>query len=84
MDDTPDPPKILGNNVIGQIVQHMLSDDMVIDYDDYQAIRVSFRSLGGSWSSIASGDIKDLELLKKVVMAWGQMPERKKHSERVI
>jgi hypothetical protein len=84
MDDSPSPPKVFGNHVIKQIVQHMLAEDMLLNFDDYQVIRVVFRTLGGSWSQLAQGDIVHLELLKKVVTAWGQMPGREKESDRLI
>jgi hypothetical protein len=84
MDDSPSPPKVFGNHVIKQIVQHMLAEDMLLNFDDYQVIRVVFRTLGGSWSQLAQGNIVHLELLKKVVTAWGQMPGREKESDRLI
>lgn len=84
MDDFPSPPKVFGNHVIKQVVQHMLAEDMILNFDDYQVIRVVFRTLGGLWNQIASGNIIHLELLKKVVTAWGQMPGRQKESDRLI
>lgn len=84
MDDFEAPPRVFGNHVIKQLVQHLLAEDMIIGFDDYQVIRVVFRKGGGLWSELANGNIVHLELLKKVVSAWGQMPDRATESDRMI
>ncbi len=84
MNDREVPPKQFANHVLKQTCAHMLADDIAVEADDYMAMRVAFRNLGGLWSEIADGNIVHLELLKKVVTAWGQMPGRKKRSEESI
>ncbi len=84
MDDFEAPPRIFGNHVIKQLVQHLLAPGIIVDFDDFQVIRVVFRALGGSWGQLANGDIVQLELLKKIVSAWGQMPDRQMESDRII
>jgi hypothetical protein len=84
MNDREAPPKQFANNVLQQVASHMLADDIVVEPDDFMAMRVAFRSLGGTWTEVASGNIVHLELLKKVVTAWGNMPGRKHRSEETV
>ncbi len=84
MDERTPHPRQFANHVIQLFVVHMLAEDMVIELDDYMAIRTAFRTCGGSWGEISLGNIVHLELLKKIVTAWGNMPGRKKDSDEVI
>ncbi len=84
MNDRPDPPRVFANRVIRQMIDHMLSEDMIAEPDDYITMRTAFRSSGGSWVGIGDGDVEQFDKLKKFVAAWGQMPQRKKHSDRII
>jgi hypothetical protein len=84
MDDYQSPPRVFAHHVIKQMVQHMLGEDIAINYEDYLALRVVYRWCGGSWTKLGQGDIIHLQLLSKIVLAWGQMPNRLRHSERVI
>lgn len=83
MNDREIPPKQFANNVLQQVCTHMLADDIIVEPDDFMAMRVAFRKLGGLWVEIALGHIVHLELLKKVVTAWGQMPGRKHRAEDI-
>lgn len=84
MDERTPHPRQFANHVIQLFVAHMLAEDMVIELDDYMAIRTAFRACGGTWGEISLGNIVHLELLKKIVTAWGNMPGRKKDSDEVI
>lgn len=84
MNDREIPPKQFANNVLKQVCSHMLADDIVVKLDDYIAMRVAFRNLGGMWQEIADGNIVHLELLKKVVTVWGNEPGREHRSEETI
>lgn len=84
MNDKPTPPHVFANRVLKQVIEHALGEDIVIEYDDYHALRVAFRSCDGNWGAIIAGDIKQIELLSKIVIAWGQMPGRKRTGDRVI
>jgi hypothetical protein len=84
MDEAVWTPTVFANKVILQFVQHILAEDMVIEYPDYMVIRLVFRQAGGSWSALAAGDIVMLELLQKIISAWGKMPDRKHESDSVI
>jgi hypothetical protein len=84
MDEPTQQPKVFANRVILQLVQHMLAEDMVIEQRDYLAIRVVFRKCGGSWQQFEEGAPIQFELLKAVVTAWGQMPERTKASDQMV
>jgi len=84
MNDSPDPPRIFANRVIRQLIDHSFGEDLIVDPDDFLTMRTAFRSSGGSWVSIGDGDTSHLDKLKNIVTAWGQMPGRKKHSDRIV
>jgi hypothetical protein len=84
MDDTAWAPRLFANKVIFQFVQHILAEDMVVDPEDFLAIRVVFRWCGGSWAALADGDVVMLELIQKIVSAWGKMDGRKHESDQVV
>lgn len=84
MDETKLHPLLFANHVIHQLVEHMVGEDMVIEHNDYTVLRVVFRKCGGNWSELTQGSLVQLELLKTIVSAWGQMPERVKDSDRLI
>ena len=46
MDDLAWSPKIFANKVILMFVQHILSEDMVIEPDDFMVIRIVFKKCG--------------------------------------
>jgi len=77
-------PKVFANKVIKEMVKHMVSDDTVVGFRDYSAIRSVFRRCAGSWEKIVNGDQVHIELLKEIVTGWGQMPERKKKSDQLV
>jgi hypothetical protein len=84
MDEQTKPPIVFANRVILQLVQHMLAEDMVVEPRDYAAIRMVFRKCGGSWRLFEEGDQVQFELLRTIVAAWGQMPNRLRASDRVV
>lgn len=84
MDECNSTPQVFANKVIKQFVQHILADDMVIEPEDYMVIRTVYRWAGGTWDKLGDGDVVMLNLLQKIIGAWGQMPERVKDSDRVI
>jgi hypothetical protein len=84
MDDVAWAPKVFANKVILQFVQHILAEDMVIEPEDYLTLRLVFRWAGGSWDELANGNIVMLELLQKLISAWGKMPGRKHEGDRLI
>ena len=84
VDDKKKPPVVLANHVIRQMVDHALAEDMVVTPEDFMAIRVTFRQCGGQWSSIMLGDIVHVELLSKIVNAWGKLPERKRETDSLV
>lgn len=84
MNDQEAPPRQFANHVIRQMATHMLADDIVVELNDYLAIRSVFRSCKGSWVEITQGNIAHLELLKHIVTAWGNMPGRKHSNDEVV
>lgn len=74
-------PRVFANHVLKQMVQHMFGDDLIVERDDFLSLRIVFRRCGGTWTSILGGDLKQIELLKTLVTAWGNMPGRKHQSE---
>ncbi len=78
MEDRPKQPRIFANKVIKQLIGHMFADGFKVKAKDYDAIRVTFRTLEGSWDQLGLGDMKQLELLQQVVTAWAALPHEKK------
>lgn len=79
-----DQPLQLANRVIRQMVEHSFGADMIVTKDDFMAMRTAFRSLGQSWEKFGDGDLKPIEILSKVVVAWGGMPGRRYRSKEVL
>ena len=75
-----DVPKQLANKIIRMLVDHLFTEDMVVEKNDYSAIRVVFRQMGGSWCGIDDGVPGQVDLLTKIVTSWGMMPTRRKKS----
>ena len=73
-----DSPRLFGNHVISQLVGHMMGEDMLVESQDLLSLRTAFRSSGGSWLALGDGDITQMDLLKKLIGAWGKMPGRRK------
>jgi len=84
MDETTSQPLVYANRVINQLVKHMVGEDTILEFKDYHSLRSVFRRCGGSWEELASGSPTHMELLKTIVTAWGQMPNRPKESDRLI
>jgi hypothetical protein len=76
MDAPAAPPNQLANRIIRQLVDHLFGEGMVVRKADYQALRVVYRQMGGSWASLVDGSNTAIGLLEKIVTAWGQMPGR--------
>lgn len=77
-------PKVFANKVIKQMIEHILSEDMVVRLRDYLALRSVFRQCGGSWEKLVDGDQIHIELLKRIITEWGQMPGRKEKSDQLV
>jgi len=84
MDQEPKQPSVLANKVILQLIQHSVSEELSPSWEDFASIRVVFRRCGGSWADLLNGDHRQLELLRQIVVAWGQLPIRKVELKRVI
>jgi hypothetical protein len=83
VDDRPKQPRIFANKVIRQLIDHLFADGFKVKANDYAAIRVVFRTLGGSWDQLGLGSMQQMDLLQKVVTGWSKLPHEKK-SDRVI
>lgn len=66
------------------MVDHSYGEDMIVTKDDFMAMRAAFRSLGQSWEKFSNGDLKPVEILSKIVVAWGGMPGRRLRSKEVL
>jgi hypothetical protein len=84
MDAPPPPPSQLANRIIRQFVDHLFGEDMIMGRDDFLAVRTVYRQRGGTWQAIDSGSKDAIDILEKVVVAWGQMPGRKLKSQEGI
>jgi hypothetical protein len=82
MDDKPKPPLVFANHVLKQMIEHSFGGDIIIKQADYSALRVAFRSAGGSWQEIGHGNMAHISLLGKFVSAWGNMPERERTGDQ--
>ena len=77
-------PLMFSNKMIHLLIKQIGSDDIVVNPEDYTAIRVAFRKSGGSWEGFSSGGPQQINLLKEVVKSWCNMPERKRYSDQVV
>jgi hypothetical protein len=84
MDEKEDVPKVFANRVIRELVLHMICEGAEIQPEDYMAIRVVFRKLGGDWEAISHGDMKQFDLLKRVVTTWGNRYQPKNKDETLV
>jgi hypothetical protein len=77
MDSAP-TPLAFADRLIRMSVDNSAGADMIILPQDYMALRVTFRKMGGSWEKLGNGDIRHCRLLSEVVRAWSSLPERKR------
>lgn len=71
MDDKK-PPLEFANRVIRRFVDNLYGDDVGVMPQDYTAMRVVFRKLGGSWEKVSQGDINHCRKIVQVVQGWGK------------
>lgn len=76
------PPLNFANRVIRQVCDHLMGEDLIVEENDFMAMRTAFRWSKGSWETLWQGDIKQNELLKGIISAWAQMPGRKHEGDR--
>ena len=84
MDELKDTPKVFANRLIRQMIDHSFGEALLTEPNDYLAIRAAFRSLGGLWDQISLGSPSHLDILRQVITAWGQSPERQNTDQRLI
>lgn len=77
MEDAPPPPLVLANRVIQQMVDHSFGEGLVVEPQDFMVMRTAFRWNKGSWERAMHGSMPDIEILKNIVKAWGNMPRKK-------
>lgn len=82
-EDTP-PPLLFANQVISEMVAHTMGEEMLVEYRDYMALRTAFRHCGGTWAGLADGDVRQVDLLRRLVSVWGAMDGRVNTSETLI
>jgi hypothetical protein len=75
---------VFANKVIRQMIRQVASGEFLVDPRDYMAIRVAFRSSGGSWSELGMGNRMHIDLLKNLVKAWGQSSDRRNTTEFMV
>ena len=83
MDDSPKIPLVFANRAIRQFANNQLGAEIMILPDDYMAMRLVFRKCRGSWERVSNGDVVHVNLLAKVVVAWGRTRRRKRKIEVV-
>ena len=77
MDAPPKPLLVFADRVIGELIEHLVGEEISTANADYLTIRTAFRKAGGKWERVSRGDIVHTRLLANIVTAWGSMPERK-------
>ena len=70
-------PKLFANRVIRKMINNAAPGSLRVRGDDFLAMRTVFRSLGGTWEGIMSGDPKALRILQQVVTGWCTTPKPK-------
>ena len=83
MDDAERQPLVFANRVIRQYADHLVGDDAILLPKDYQAIRLAFRWVGGSWERLGHGDIVHNRMLSRILTVWGSSAKHKKDVEQV-
>lgn len=81
LDPAEKPPLIFANRIIRQLTDHMVGEDVALEDKDFEVIRVVFRWCQGSWEKFLGGNPVHTELLKKIVTAWSNTPNRKEKPE---
>lgn len=76
-------PLLFADRIIRQLVDHMFAEDLVVEPQDYAAIRQVFKWCDGSWERFGSGDMGQNKLLSTIVVGWGKMPGRKHDMEQI-
>jgi hypothetical protein len=83
LDPEVNPPLVFSHRIIRQLVDHLLGEDFLTEDEDFKALRMVFRSRGGSWEKFLNGDLQQNKLLQDIVSAWAQLPGRKKKQETI-
>lgn len=83
LDPETSPPLVFSHRVIRQLVDHLLGEDFITEDEDFKAIRMVFRSKGGSWEKFLNGDLQQNKLLQDIVSAWAKLPGRKQKQETI-
>lgn len=81
MESPRKPPLVFANRVIRMMMDHSAGEEVISLPEDYMAIRVVFRKLGGLWLSVMHGDVGHIKLIRRIIVAWGQQPHRRKDNE---
>ena len=56
-------------------------DETQVIPQDYTAMRVVFRKLGGSWEKLSDGDVQHNQLIVRVIQAWGNAQSKGRKTE---
>jgi hypothetical protein len=83
LDPETNPPLVFSNRIIRQLVDHLLGEDFITEDEDFKALRMVFRSRGGSWEKFLNGDLQQNKLLQDIVSAWAKLPGHKQKQETI-
>jgi len=83
VDDSAKIPLVFANRVIRLFANNQLSEDVMILPDDYMTMRLVFRKCGGSWEMVGAGGVPHVNLLAKIVAAWGRNRRKERKVEFV-
>jgi DNA topoisomerase IB len=83
LDHDEPPPLIFANRIIRQLTDHMVGEDVELEDEDFEVIRVVYRWCKGSWEKFINGDLTHNELLKQIVTVWANTPNQKSKPETI-
>lgn len=72
------PPLEFANRVIRRFIDNLFGDETLVLPQDYIAMRVVFRKLGGSWEKVFEGDT---QLIIQIVQSWGNLKDKNRKVE---
>jgi hypothetical protein len=75
------PPLEFANRVVRRFVDNFFGDETMVLPQDFTAMRVVFRKLGGSWEKLFQGDIVQLQLMTQIIQSWGNLKGKNRKVE---
>ena len=79
-EDNKDVSVDFANLIIDEFVDHIFGKTVKKPkFGDYATIRLTFRSMGGSWYDLCHGDLQSVTQLHDIVEHWGKARKPQNH-----